>query len=448
MSRLFYAVLTNSLVASVTNTFVWFAVTFWVFLETRSVIVTSVMAGIFTVTVAFSGFLLGSLVDRFPKKTAMLVSSAGSLIFFLGALAVYAAAPAESFSDAASPVLWLFVVLCLGGALIGNLRGIALSTLVTMLIVEGERDKANGLVGTVNGVSFLVGSIISGLVIGFLGVIGMLVVAAALMALVILHLWSLSIPEEQHPHAGTESAPIDLAGTVRAIRAVPGLLGLILFHTFNNFLGGIFMALMDAYGLMLVSVEAWGALWGILSLGFIVGGIFVARRGLGANPLRALFQANIAMWIITIFFTIQASIVLMATGMFVYLCLIPVIEAAEQTILQGVIPLDRQGRVFGFAQSVEQAASPITAFLIGPIAQWVFIPFMTTGAGVALLGGWFGTGPDRGIALLFTLAGVAGLAVTLLAMRSFAYRALSARYQEQAAAVEVGDGALDAEATA
>ena len=81
--------------------------------------------------------------------------------------------------------------------------------------------------------------------------------------------------------------------------------------------------------------------------------------------------------------------------------------------------------MFGFAQSVEQAASPITAFVISPVAQFVFIPFMTTGAGVDLIGGWFGTGPDRGLALLFTVAGLVGLGVTLLAMRSRSYRLLS-----------------------
>ena len=97
-----------------------------------------------------------------------------------------------------------------------------------------------------------------------------------------------------------------------------------------------------------------------------------------------------------------------------------------------MIPLERQGRVFGFAQSVEQAASPITAFLIGPIAQLIFIPFMTTGAGVELLGPWFGTGTDRGLALLFTAAGLIGLFVTLLAMRSTAYRSLSENFQEPA----------------
>ncbi len=78
----------------------------------------------------------------------------------------------------------------------------------------------------------------------------------------------------------------------------------------------------------------------------------------------------------------------------------PYAEAAEQTTLQKVVPYERQGRVFGFAQSVEQAASPLTAFLIAPLAQFVFIPFMTTGSGAGAIGDWFGRGPERGIALV------------------------------------------------
>src|SRR4029453_12630548 len=166
-------------------------------------------------------------------------------------------------------------------------------------------------------------------------------------------------------------------------------------------------------------VQVWGVLWGFLSLGFIVGGLVVAKKGLGNNPLRRLFLANIVMWTICVFFTLQSSIVLLTIGLFIWFCLIPVVEAAEQTILQKVIPPERQGRVFGFAQSIEQAASPITAFIIGPIAQFVFIPFMTTGAGVDLIGGWFGTGTDRGLALLFTVAGMIGLVVTPLPCGAF-----------------------------
>lgn len=432
MMKTFYAVVANALVASLTNTMVWFAVTFWVYLQTGSVIATSVMAGIYTTTVAVSGLFLGSLVDRYPKKRMMLVSSGCSLVAYILACTLFVATPSSVFADPSSVQLWLFIVLTLLGALIGNLRGIALSTLVPIMIPDGERDKANGLVGTTNGVAFLVASILSGLLIGFVGLVWLLVCAIVLMLLVIFHLFTITIPDRaETPVNATDERTdsIDIQGTIRAIRLVPGLFGLIFFHTFNNFLGGIFMALMDAYGLLLVSVQVWGALWGFLSLGFIVGGVMVAKNGLGHNPLRSLFVANLVMWIVCIFFTIQASIILLTIGMFIWLCLVPIVEAAEQTILQKVVPPDRQGRVFGFAQSVEQAASPITAFLIGPIAQWLFIPFMTTGAGVRLIGPWFGVGTDRGLALLFMVAGMIGLVVTIVAMRSFAYRALSARYQ-------------------
>ena len=155
---------------------------------------------------------------------------------------------------------------------------------------------------------------------------------------------------------------------------MPGLFALIFFTTFNNFLGGVFMALMDAYGLSLVSVQAWGTLWGFLSLSFILGGLYIAKKGLGADPLRILFRNNIITWTVCIFFTIQPSITLLAVGTFIWMFFVPFIEAIEQTIFQKVVPPERLGRVFGFAHSIEQAASPVTAFLIGPIAHFTFIP--------------------------------------------------------------------------
>ncbi len=190
------------------------------------------------------------------------------------------------------------------------------------------------------------------------------------------------------------------------------------------------MALMDAYGLSLVSVQTWGTMWGVLSLGFIIGGLLVARFGLGKNPIKTLFRINILLWIVCAIFTIQASIVLLFVGMMVYMILVPFVEATEQTIIQKVVPHERQGRVFGFAQSTEQAASPLTAFMIGPIAQLIFIPFMTTGTGVQLIGDWFGVGIGRGLALVFIVTGIIGLIVTLIAMRSESYKLLAAKYRE------------------
>src|SRR5688572_15341862 len=78
----FIQILGNNLVANITNYTVWFAITFWVFLETKSVFATGMIAGIFLVLTAGLGFWLGSLVDHYPKKLVMLGSSVVSFIFF------------------------------------------------------------------------------------------------------------------------------------------------------------------------------------------------------------------------------------------------------------------------------------------------------------------------------------------------------------------------------
>src|SRR5690606_26871214 len=216
--------------------------------------------------------------------------------------------------------------------------------------------------------------------------------------------------------------------TIRVIGAVPGLFALILFACFNNFLGGVFMALLDAYGLSLVSVAIWGITFGIISTAFSLSGIIIAKTGLGKNPLRTLLTVNLLTWSVCCVFTIQHSIWLLGAGCFIWMLLGPYAEAAEHTLLQKVVPVERQGRVFGFAQSVEQAASPLTAFLIGPLTQFIVIPFMTDGWGAQNIGGWFGTGADRGIALVFTVAGFVGLIITIIAFNSRQYRDLSAAY--------------------
>jgi len=423
--KTFYQLLANTVFVSTINFTVWFAITFFVFLQTQSVFATSILSGLYLVATASTGFWLGSIVDHNKKKDVMIISMFLSLLAYAASFALYITADQSAFQNISSVTLWTFVPLLMTGVISGNVRNIALPTLITTLVAEDRRDKANGLAGTVGGVGFLVTSVISGLLVGHSGMYWVLILAVAINILGIIHLWLLPIPEDTVELKNEEQKKIDIRGTIKAINAIPGLFALILFTTINNFLGGVFMSLLDAYGLSMVSVQVWGLLWGFLSTAFIIGGLIIAKWGLGKNPLRALFIANIIIWTISCFFTIYPSIFLVVGGMFIYLCVVPYIEAAEHTIIQKVVPAERQGRVFGFAQSVEQAASPITAFAIGPIAQFIFIPFMTTGAGVELIGDWFGTGPARGIALVFTLTGFIGLIITLLAFSSKYYRQLS-----------------------
>lgn len=423
----FRRLLVNTLVTGVTSTFLWFALTFWVYLETRSVVATGVIGGAFSISSALVGPFFGTFADRHRKHAAMLLSTVISSVCFGAATAVFVSVEAGTLLRLSSPWFWLLIGVTLLGSVAGQMRSIALSTCVTLLVPEERRDRANGMVGTVTGISFAITSVFSGLVIGQLGMgwayYGSLVLTLGALA----HLRTIEIYEPQ-PVETAAGGPrhVDVRGALDAIQAVPGLRMLILLAAFNNLLAGVFLALMDAYGLSLVSVETWGLLWGLISLAFIAGGVVVARYGLGSRPLRVVLTGNLVNWAVCSIFALRSSIVMLTVGMIIWLALIPAIEAAEQTILQRSIPFERQGRVFGFAQLVENAASPLTAFLMAPLAETVFIPLMTDGAGVDWIGAWFGTGTERGLALMFTVAGLIGVVVTALARASRSYRQLSA----------------------
>ena len=264
------------------------------------------------------------------------------------------------------------------------------------------------------GLAFLVTSVLSGFSVGLLGMGWPLAIASGLTVVALAHLLALRIPEKD-PERTEKAAFVDVRGAVAAIRAVPGLFALIIFSTFNNLIGGVYMALMDPYGLELFPVEIWGVVLAVSSTGFIIGGAVVAAKGLGRNPIRTLLLAVALMGGLGAVFTLRDWWWLYAGGIWLYMMLIPVVESAEQTVIQKVVPFEKQGRVFGAATALEVSAAPITSFLIAPIAQFWIIPYLETDAGRQAWGWLLGDGEARGIALVFVFAGIAMVIAAILA---------------------------------
>ncbi|MGE5309477.1 MAG: MFS transporter [Sphaerimonospora mesophila] len=426
----FYQVLANTLIANVTTSFLWFALVFWIYLETKSVLATGIIGGAYMLLLALFSLVFGTVVDRHKKKSIFVFSSIFTLIAFVIASIIYMF-QAEALLNVSSPMLWIFAGVILVGAVVENMRNIALSTTVTLLVPKDKRANANGLVGTVSGIGFIVTSVFSGLSIGLLGMGWTLVIAVALTTLALGHIYFVDIPEKDVMHdPELANKKVDIRGSIAAISAVPGLFALLIFSTFNNFIGGVYMALMDPYGLTLFSVEMWGIVFGVAGTGFVIGGILVAKFGLGKNPIRTLLRLAIVMGLLGAFFTIREWWWLFGLGIWLYMALVPAIEAAEQTVIQRVVPYKRQGRVFGFAAAFESAAAPITAFIIAPIAEFFIIPYANSEIGAKHLEPLLGTGEARGIALVFLVAGLIMALAAAVAFATKSYRKLSASYSE------------------
>lgn len=425
--RTFLHVLVNTAVANLTTNFLWFALVFWVYLETRSILASGYMAAGYMILLAASSMWFGSLVDRMRKRAVMLISAWSSLISFLVGALLFFTIPRELLLSINRPFFWIFTFILLIGCVVEMMRNLALSTTVTLLVPVERHANANGLVGTVQGIAFIATSVFSGLSVGFLGVGPTLLLAIALIGLPIAHLHVLRIHEpviavEPGRHA------VDFRGGFAAMIAVPGLLALILFTTLNNLGGGVFMTLLDPYGLNMFSVQMWGVLFGVASAGFILGGAMVAKFGLGRNPIRTMLTLVGVIGVIGVLFTIREWPWLFIGGIWMFMGLMPAIEAAEQTVIQRVVPYEKQGRVFGLAMTLEAAAAPITAFLIAPLADFWVVPHFATEAGAQRWEPLLGAGESRGIALIFFWSGIALLLLPLVAFLTKSYRRLSAAF--------------------
>lgn len=425
----FYSILLNTVIANITTSYLWFGLTFWAYLETRSVLATAIIGGAYMLLIAVFGIAFGTYVDKHRKKHVMVVSSLITLTMFLAACLWYLLIGESALANLSSPVFWVFITLILVGAVVEQMRNIALSTTVTLLVKKEGRDKANGLVGAAQGVGFIITSALSGLSIGFLGFGWTLLIAFIVTGLALLHLLTIDVPEKKIAHdPELAQKRIDIKGSIGAIHVVPGLFALIIFSTFNNLVGGVYMALMDPYGLTIFSVEQWGFVFAVAGTGFIAGGLLIAKLGLGVNPVRTLLYVLIIMGVLGALFTIREWWWLYAVGIWMYMAIVPYAEAAEQTIIQRVVPYARQGRVFGFAQSVESAAAPVTAFIIGPIAEFFILPYMNKGGGERQFEWLLGSGDVRGIALIFLASGLCMVAIALIAFRTKSYKLLSKTY--------------------
>ncbi len=389
--RTFAQVLVNTALANVTTSYLWFGLTFWVYLETRSVLATGIVGGAYMLFVALFGMVFGTIVDRHRKHQAMIFASSVTLVAFLIAGGIYLAIPESELVQLGNPMFWVFGGVILFGGVIENMRNIALSTTVTLLVPQEKHANANGFVGTVQGLAFLVTSVFSGLSIGLLGMGWTLLIAIVFTALALIHLLFLRIPEDQ-PKV-SDKAPLRrlprcdhgdqvLAGTFRAHH---------LLHVQQPHRRRLHGA-HGPYGLELFAGRDLGDRArrdvGRLHHRRAAGREVRARtqsdphsahpRDRDGGARRDLHHPRVLVAVRRRHPALHA--------------LIPAMEAAEQTVIQKVVPFETQGRVFGFAQAFEAAAAPITAFVVAPIADRVIIPYMNSQAGKDAWGWLLGDG--------------------------------------------------------
>jgi hypothetical protein len=109
---------------------------------------------------------------------------------------------------------------------------------------------------------------------------------------------------------------------------------------------------------------------------------------------------------------LRPSLGWVTAGLFLVFFTLPILNGCSQAIWQTKVEAAVQGRVFAMRRMIAQLTGPVAFLLAGPLTDRVFEPLLLADGPLAgSLGEYLGTGPGRGIGLLFLLLGTSFLAL-------------------------------------
>ncbi len=355
--------------------------------------------------------MAGVYVDRWNRRTVMLIADSGAALTTLGLAAMLASGEI---------ILWAVILAVALSSVAGAFQEPAYSAAVPTLVEKDLLGRANGLVQLAPAVAILVSPIAAAAILVTGGIATVLIVDVATFLVAVVTLLVVRFPDVRTVGA----TPLSVWSEARAGFAFlfdrRGLLvfllmaaGLNFFLSISNVLWtplilayadeiAVGTALTAAGGAMVlgaVTMSAWGGpkrrILGIVSM-MAVGGVAVGMAGLRPSLGFAILGGAVLMF------------------------LIPIMNGTSQSLWQVKVPLEMQGRIFSTRRMTATIATPLSFILAGPLADRVFEPLLVADGALAatLIGDLWGTGPGRGIGLLF---GVVGLGLVLISLAGYAH---------------------------
>jgi len=410
--RTFLVVWFGQLVSNVGSSLTSFALGFWVYGETGSATrLALVIVAARTPMLLISPFA-GALVDRWSRRRAMIVADAGAALGTLATAILLATGRLE---------IWhLYLTLGFAGVF-RAFQSPAYTASATLLVPKRHFGRAAGLVQLAGSVGLVLGPTLGAvlLVLGGLTTIFLIDLGTFLFAVLTLLLVRWPEPERTIPDEGTGPRPglwSEAREGLRFVTARPGLLGLLTASSLTNFAIGFHSVLIYPLLLGFATKTTAGAVISTGALGMVLGSVVMSAWGgprrRVAGTLGALVLAGAGYGLAGL----RPSVAVAATGLFVLLVSLPIAAGTGQAIWQAKVPPDLQGRVFSLQAMLGLAATPLAYLLAGTLADRVFEPLLAAGGPLAgTVGRLTGTGPGRGVGLLFLVLGLFTIVVAALA---------------------------------
>jgi MFS family permease len=381
-----------------------FTLTLWIFQKTGSPTALAVSALFGTLPMLVFGPLSGVLVDRWSRKTLLIVSDSLAGIATLGLLVIYLRG---------EMVLWhIYLVIFIAGVA-ESIQVPAFMGSITMMVPKKHYGRASGLYDLAATAASIFAPIAAAGLLAFTEIEDILLFDLATFGLAILTLIRVKIPQPVESDLGKQSKRSfwkDIAFGFKFILNRPSLRGLQSIWMVANLIGTAANVLLAAMILARTGSDEWvlSGVQAILSVGAVLGGILISAWG---GPKRKVLGALGCMALSAIFGRILFGFgrdfvtwIPGALGMFFF---IPILNATLDSFWLAKVPPDVQGRVMSVRITASRSMIPLGTLIAGPLAERLFEPLMMPNGGLApILGPVLGMGPGAGMSLMFILTGI------------------------------------------
>ncbi len=405
--RTFVVVWSGQLVSILGTSMTGFGIAIWIYVETGSVTQLAMVSLAFAVPATVIAPFAGALVDRWDRRLVMLAADS---IAALGTVAMLVLQLAHALHP------WHLYVVAAVGAVANTFQSPAWMASITLLVPKEQLGRANGMVQVNDGLSTVMAPLLAGVLLAAFDLPGVLLVDLATFGVALMTLSLVRFPRpEAHDDTSTGSIRGDAVAGWRWVRDRPGLLGVLWVVAGVNFTLEFFNVLLFPLVLTFASEASAGAVLSIGGIGSLIGSAAMSAWGGPRHRVRGLMWSLVAIGVFVAATGIRASVWAIAAPVFAVMAMVPIANTSSQVLWQLKVPPALQGRVFAIRRMVANAISPIAILAAGPLADRVFEPLLRPGGALASsIGAVIGTGPGRGIGLMYVLAGVVMAAIGLV----------------------------------
>lgn len=373
-----------------------FGLGIWIFQKTGSA-ASFAMSAVCTVLPAllFAPFA-GSIADRKKRKAIILLTD--SIDAFLKILIV-------TLLIFNKLELWMVYPLVFISGTLGTFQNPAFGASIPMLVPTDKLTRANGLLQFSSAIQNLLAPVIAGFLYPLIELKGLFIIDFVSFFFALASIAFIKIPQpliEKTKDSLVLAALKDLKYAWKYLIQKEGLMQLIVFFAFLNFIANLSMILLGPLMMSVYNSQAYGNVQAGIGLAMLLGGLCSSLIPDTKNKIKRILLILSLCSIGPIISGTTLNRIIITAGFFIFMFPVPYVNTLLMSIFQIKIERNVLGRVGALMTAILAAITPIAYLCAGPLADYVFEPLMNE--------------KGRGIGLIFIISGIL-LIISCLLMR-------------------------------